>query len=155
MSIGHRAAILIFVLVAVLFSLPTVAGADNVDRSLLERYQPVTYLDPAEQFGPVSVQSFISDADLERFDAGSWSLADPDPEPGDLPLPGTGTWRLNQDSCAPTLPVGGLACYAVAGSQGTGESVVYGRVARPLGAIVLRVLVLLLRRRLLLHLSRQ
>ena len=137
MSIPQRAAIVVSVSLALLFSFPAVAGADNVDRGLLERYQPVTYLDPAEQFGPASIQSFVSDANLERFDAGSWSLADPVPEPGDLPGPGTGTWRLNQDSCTPSLPVGGLACYATAGSEGTGASVVYGRVARQPGAIVL------------------
>ena len=137
MSIPQRAAIVVSVSLALLFSFPAVADADNVDRGLLERYQPVTYLDPAEQFGPASIQSFVSDANLERFDAGSWSLADPVPEPGDLPGPGTGTWRLNQDSCTPSLPVGGLACYATAGSEGTGASVVYGRVARQPGAIVL------------------
>ena len=97
MSIPQRAAIVVSVSLALLFSLPAVAGAENVDRGLLERYQPVTYLDPAEQFRPASIQSFVSDADLERFDAGSWSLADADPEPGDLLGPGTGTWRLNQD----------------------------------------------------------
>ena len=69
--------------------------------ALLDMYQPVTYLDPVEQFGPASVQSFVADADLEQFDAGSWVLVDPDPEPGELPGPGTGTWRLNQDSCTP------------------------------------------------------
>ena len=107
MSIPQRAAIVVSVSLALLFSFPAVAGANNVDRGLLEVYQPVTYLDPAEQFGPASVQSFVSDADLEQFDAGSWSLADPAPEPGDLPGPGTGTWRLNQDSCTPSLPLGG------------------------------------------------
>src|SRR5262245_23190371 len=138
MSFPQRAAILVSASLALLFALPAVAGADTGDRGLLERYQPVTNLDPSEQFAPASVQSFVSDTDLERFDAGSWSLVDPDPEPGDLPGPGTGTWRLNQDSCTPTLPVGGLACYAAAGSQGTGASVVYGRVARVEGAIVLQ-----------------
>ena len=137
MSIPQRAAIVVSVSLALLFSFPAVAGADNVDRGLLEMYQPVTYLDPAEQFGPASVQSFVSDSDLERFDAGSWSLADPAPEPGDLPGPGTGTWRLNQDSCTPSLPLGGLACYAGRRLEGTGASVVYGRVARQPGAIVL------------------
>jgi hypothetical protein len=118
--------------VVVLFA-PGMARAENVDNRLLETYQPVTHLDPVEQFRPASVQSFVADADLERFDGGSWAVVDPDPEPGELPGPGTGTWRLNQDSCMPTLPTGGLSCYAAAGAEGDGASVVYGRVARPPG----------------------
>jgi hypothetical protein len=114
------------------------ARAENVDNRLLETYQPVIHLDPVEQFRPASVQSFVADADLERFDGGSWAVVDPDPEPGELPGPRTGTWRLNQDSCVPTLPIGGLECYAAAGAEGDGASVVYGRVARPRGAIVLQ-----------------
>ena len=128
-------------LAAVLLALGLSAGvarAENVDNQLLERYQPVTHLDPVEQFRPASVQSFVADTDLEAFGAGTWSAVDPDPEPGELPGPGTGTWRLNQDSCSPTMSVGGLACYAAAGSEGDGASVVYGRVARPAGAIVLQ-----------------
>ena len=116
---------------------PGTAGAANVDRTLLDMYQPVTYLDPVEQFGPASVQSFVADADLEQFNAGSWVLVDENPEPGQLPGPGTGAWRLNQDSCTPTLVLGGLACYAAAGNEGAGASVVYGHVARVPGAVVL------------------
>src|SRR5262245_6050628 len=112
--------------------------ADNGDTALLRAYQPVTHLDPAESFRPASVQSFVADAGLERLEAGSWSLVDGDPEPGELPDPGTGTWRLNQGSCAPTLFLGGLSCYAAEGAEGDGASVVYGRVARPEGAIVLQ-----------------
>jgi hypothetical protein len=116
---------------------PGTAGAANDDRTLLEMYQPVTHLDPVEQFGPASVQSFVADSDLERLEASSWTLADPDPEPGDLPGPGTGTWRLNQDPCTPLSALGGLACYAAAGNEGAGASVVYGHVARVPGAVVL------------------
>jgi hypothetical protein len=129
------------VLVAVLLVLGFSAGAaraENVDNQLLDRYQPVTYLDPTEQFRPASVQSFVADADLERFDAGTWSLVNLEPEPGELPGPGTGTWRLNQDTCVPVMPIGGLTCYGTAGAEGDGASVVYGRVARPAGAIVLQ-----------------
>jgi hypothetical protein len=121
----------------VLFA-PGMARAENVDNRLLQTYQPFTHLDPSEQFRPASVQSFVADADLERLDAGSWAVVDPDPEPGGLPGPGTGTWRLNQDSCVPTLPIGGLSCYAAAGAEGDGASVVDGRVTRPSGAIVLQ-----------------
>jgi hypothetical protein len=114
------------------------ARAEKADRGLLKQYQPVTELDPVEQFHPAKVQSFVADADLERFQAGSWVLVDSDPEPGELPAAGTGVWRLNQDSCTPTLPLGGLSCYAAAAAEGGGASVVYGRVARPAGAIVLQ-----------------
>jgi hypothetical protein len=123
--------------IAALFCIPGVARAASGDEALLQTYQPVTHLDPVEQFRPASVQSFVADSDLEQFVAGSWTLADPDPDPGDLPGPGTGTWRLNQDSCSPALPLGGLACYEAAGNEGAGASVVYGHVVRVPGAIVL------------------
>jgi hypothetical protein len=114
------------------------AQAGTPDAQLLRMYQPVTRFDPEERFRPTSVQSFLADADLERFIAGTWVVADSDPEPGDLPGPGTGIWRLNQDSCTPTLPLGGLSCYAGAWDEGSGSSVVYGRVARTAGRIVLQ-----------------
>ena len=138
MSTSLRPFIVLAVALVALCFFPGVARAQNGDRALLNTYQPVTYLDPAEQFRPASVQSFVADSDLEQLVGGSWTLVDPDPEPGDLPGPGTGTWRLNQDSCTPTLPIGGLACYAAAGAEGAGASVVYGRVARVAGAIVLQ-----------------
>jgi hypothetical protein len=134
----HRGTILVCIALAALFWAPAVAGAENVDRRLLETYQPVTQLDPAEQFRPASVQSFVADADLEQLQAGAWSLVDADPDPGELPAPGTGVFRLNQDSCTPTVFLAGLACYSAAAAEGDGASVVYGRVARPPGAIVLQ-----------------
>jgi hypothetical protein len=122
--------------IAVLGGAGTASAAP--DTQLLRMYQPVTYLDPVEQFGPSSVQSFIADSDLERLQAGSWVVVDADPEPGELPGPGTGVWRLNQDSCTPTMPLGGLACYAGAANDGAGSSVVYGRVARQNGLTILQ-----------------
>jgi hypothetical protein len=112
------------------------AAAAVPDAQLLLTYQPVTYLDPAEQFGPSSVQSFIADSDLEQFNGSSWVVVDPDPEPGSLPT--SGAWRLNQDSCSPTLPLGGLECYAAAASEGGGSSVTYGRVAHQNGLTILQ-----------------
>jgi hypothetical protein len=56
-------------------------------------------------------------------------VVDPSPEPGDLPAPGTGIWRLNQDSCTPSSVLGGLDCYAAAWNEGSGGPVVYGHVA--------------------------
>jgi hypothetical protein len=98
---------------------------------LLAMYEPVLHFDPLEQFRPTSVQSFIADSDLERLTApNTWSVVDPSPEPGDLPAPGTGIWRLNQDSCTPTAALGGLECYAAAWNEGSGGPVVYGHIAR-------------------------
>jgi hypothetical protein len=114
------------------------ASAGTPDAQLLRAYQPVTVFDPAERFRPTKVQSFVSDADLERLEAGSWTVVDTDPEPGDLPGPGTGTWRLNQDSCSPSGTLGGLSCYADAAAIASGKSTVYGRVAHVADAIVLQ-----------------
>jgi hypothetical protein len=61
------------------------------------------------------VQSFITDATLERLNGTAWDLADSDPGPGSLPGVGSGTWRLNQEPCSPADPLGGLSCCATAG----------------------------------------
>jgi hypothetical protein len=108
------------------------------DAQLLRTYQPVLRLDPAERFGPTSVQAFVTDSSLERLESGSWVVVDPDVGPGGLPGPGTGTWRLNEDACTPALPLGGLGCYAAADDAGPQASVVYGRVARLADATVLQ-----------------
>jgi hypothetical protein len=116
----------------------TVANAQTPNPQLLRTYQPVMVFDKTEQFRPASVQSFIADSVLERLDGGSWTVVDPDPEPGDLPGPGTGTWRLNQESCNPASALGGLSCYADAAASGSGASTVYARVVRLENAIVLQ-----------------
>jgi len=116
-----------------------IAQAGTRDSRLLATYQPVTQFDPAESFGPTGVESFVADADLERLDAsGHWVVVDTNPEPGDLPGPGTGIWRLNQDSCSPATALGGLACYAAAWDEGSGASTVYGRVVPTGNGIVLQ-----------------
>ena len=113
------------------------AAAPNA--RLLASYEPVVQFDPLERFLPTKVQSFITDASLEQLTAsGAWSVVRAHAAPGDLPGPGSGTWRLNQDSCTPDAPLGGLACYAAAGSQGGGGPTVYGRVAREDGEIILQ-----------------
>jgi len=114
------------------------ASAASPASRLLATYQPVTRFDPKERFLPTSVQSFIADATLERLTQTGWQVVNPDPEPGDLPGPGTGIWRLNEQPCSPTLPLGGLDCYAAAWSEGHGAPVVYGRVANEGGEIVLQ-----------------
>src|SRR5207245_4333556 len=69
---------------------------------------------------------------------GTWSVTHTNPGPGDLPAPGTGIWRLNQDSCTPAAPLGGLACYAPAWDEGSGGPAVYGRVVHQDNRIVLQ-----------------
>jgi hypothetical protein len=114
------------------------ASAGTPDAKLLAKFQPVTRFDPAESFTPTSVQTFITDSSLERYDGTDWVAVDQHPGPGGLPGPGTGTWRLNQHPCTPSTGLGGLDCYADSWSRGAGSSVVYGRVTRESGKTVLQ-----------------
>jgi len=119
------------------FTASSAARTATPDAGLLATYEPVMQFDPLEQFLPTKVESFITDAGLEQL-TGTWSVVQQQAAPGDLPGPGSGSWRLNQDSCTPAAPLGGLACYSAAGNQGSGGPAVYGRVARDDGRIVLQ-----------------
>jgi hypothetical protein len=127
---------------AALVVLSTVAtgslSAATPDPQLLRTYQPVIHLDPAEHFAPTSVQTFISDSTLEQLSGGNWVVTNSDPGPGNLPGPGTGTWRLNQQPCTPSSTLGGLDCNTTSWSQDPGSSVVYGRVAHEDGETILQ-----------------
>jgi hypothetical protein len=106
---------------------------------LLASYEPMMQFDPLEHFLPTKVQSFITDASLEKLTAPeTWSVVKPHAAPGHLPRPGSGTWRLNERACTPASAIGGLACYAAAGNQGGGGPTVYGRVAHEHGKIILQ-----------------
>ncbi len=107
---------------------------------LLATYEPVMRFDPLEQFLPTKVQSFITDASLEKglTASGPWSVVKRHAAPGHLPRPGSGIWRLNEEPCTPAATLGGLACYAAAASQGGGGPTVYGRVAHEDGEIILQ-----------------
>jgi hypothetical protein len=106
---------------------------------LLSVYEPMMQFDPLERFLPTKVQSFVTDASLEQLIAsGAWGVVRQHAAPGDLPGPGSGTWRLNQRACTPDAPLGGLACYVAAGSQGSGGPTIYGRVAHEDGKIILQ-----------------
>jgi hypothetical protein len=106
---------------------------------LLAKFQPVTSFDSAESFRPTSVETFIGDSNLERFNpvSGTFVLINPSPTAATLPGSGAG-WRLNQRDCVPFATVGGLACYVASWSAHDPPEVVYGRVARLGTRIVLQ-----------------
>ena len=134
----HRLAALAIACTALFVAVDSGLAATPPAR-LLATYEPVTRFDPQERFLPASVQSFVADSSLEQLVApGMWAVVDTDPEPGELPGPGTGIWRLNQDSCSPAAAIGGLDCYAAAAGEGSGGPTVYGRVARQDDRIVLQ-----------------
>jgi len=109
------------------------------DPRLLAQYEPVLQFDPLERFLPTKVQSFITAAALEQLSGpGTWTVAQTNAPPGDLPGPGTGTWRLNEDACTPAASIGGLDCYANAAGDGGGGPAVYGRLTHENGQIVLQ-----------------
>jgi hypothetical protein len=115
------------------------AWAATPQSVLLARYEPVTQFDPLETFAPTRVQSFIVDSELEQLVApGTWRLVRARAAPGDLPSDASAVWRLNQRTCTPTMPLGGLACYTAAWQQGGGGPVVYGRVAHEGDRLVLQ-----------------
>ncbi|HWH65711.1 MAG TPA: hypothetical protein VNS99_06395, partial [Gaiellales bacterium] len=117
-------------------------------RQLLHRYQPVTVLDPLEQFAPTAVNGFVDDAVLEIQTApGVWSVAQANPTLATLPTQpaqscidaglADSCYRLNQAACSPADGTAGVACYSNAEQAGDPRSVVYGRVARSSHKIVL------------------
>ena len=133
-------------------------------RQLLHRYQPVTVLDPLEQFAPTEVNGFVDDSVLEIQTApGVWSVAQANPTLATLPTQpaqscidaglADSCYRLNQAACSPADGTAGVACYSNAEQAGDPRSVVYGRVVAQDDRTVLAVLVLLLRRCLLVRLS--
>ena len=117
-------------------------------RQLLHRYQPVTVLDPLEQFAPTEVNGFVDDSVLEIQTApGVWSVAQANPTLATLPTQpaqscidaglADSCYRLNQAACSPADGTTGVACYSNAEQAGDPRSVVYGRVARRPHKIVL------------------
>ena len=97
---------------------PAPAGGDTPDRQLLKKYAPVVVLHPDERFRPTKVQSFVADSQLERFTGTAqaqlpldafWTVVDPDPEPGELPQPGSGLYRLDQSGCSAAGTLAGLS----------------------------------------------
>ena len=99
-NISRAAAVAAVIVAAIVVSVVTAGpvSAATPDPKLLARYQPVTNFDPAEQFGPTSVQSFITDSSLERFDGTNWVVTDQHPGPGNLP--GAGNRHLATEPAA-------------------------------------------------------
>jgi len=138
MKRGRHAVCIGAALVASLCAAGTSFGATPAP-TLLDQYEPLMQFDPQESFLPTKVQSFVTDAALEQQTSpGTWSVVAAQAAPGDLPGAGSGTWRLNQEPCTPTAPIGGLDCYASASAEGSGGPVVYGHVVREGNEIVLQ-----------------
>jgi hypothetical protein len=129
-----------FFVVAMLLTAGASAAAGargaTADQHLLTTYEPLLQFDPLEHFAPTNVESFITDSDLQQqTQSGNWIVVRSHAAPGDLPQPGSGSWRLDQDTCKPDAPIGGLSCYS-ATDRGGGLAG-YGRVAREGGKVVL------------------
>ena len=119
-----------------IFSATASASPATPNTRLLATYEPQLQFDPLEQFRPTKVQSFVTDADLEQQTSpGTWEVVQEHAAPGDLP--DSGSWRLNERLCMPGAAIGGLGCYAAAGSQGVGGPTTYGHVVHENGETIL------------------
>lgn len=114
----------------VLLALAGTAQAASSAR-LLAKYQPVTYFTADEVFRPTTVDAFVADSVLERYNpaCSCWVVVDADPQLDTLPSSGAG-WRLNQQPCSPAAGLAGEGCYATSASAHEPAPAVYGRVVR-------------------------
>ena len=118
------------------FAATASASPTTPDPRLLATYEPQLQFDPLEQFMPTKVESFVTDAELEQQTSlGTWDVVQEHAAPGNLP--DSGSWRLNEQPCAPNAPIGGLGCYAAAGSEGVGGPTTYGHVVHENGETIL------------------
>ena len=114
-------------LVGALVLLPAASGARQSTPSLstlLARHVPILVLHPAERFGPVRVDGFLADSDLQRRTPAGWeTIAEPLPAGGaDL--------RLDQRSCRAIEGLAASVCYEVAQAAYRSDPVVYGKAFR-------------------------
>ncbi|HEY5871981.1 MAG TPA: hypothetical protein VIT46_01995 [Gaiellaceae bacterium] len=91
---------------------------------LLARHVPILVLHPAERFGPVRVDGFLADSDLQRRTGTMWETI-----PGAPPAGGAGL-RLDHRSCRAIEGVAAAPCYATAEEAHASEPVVYGKAFR-------------------------
>jgi Vacuolar protein sorting-associated protein 62 len=89
--------------------------------ALLARHVPILILHPAERFGPVRVDGFLADSDLQQKGANGWETI-----PGTLPAGGRGL-RLNQRLCSAIEGPAASSCYQAAQAAHAARRVVYGR----------------------------
>ena len=92
--------------------------------TLLARHVPILVLHPAERFGPVAVDGFLADSDLQRRAGAGWEKVE-----GPLPVGGADQ-RLDQRQCRAAEGVAASACYAEAEARHGSVPVVYGAAFR-------------------------
>ena len=113
----------------------TAGGSGSATPSLarlLTRHVPVLVLHPAELFGPVAVEGFVTDSDLMQRTATGWVRAE-----GPLPSGGA-DYRLDQRLCRPIDGPAASPCYASAEAAHGSGPVVYGAAFRAKGRIDLQ-----------------
>lgn len=106
---------------------PVAGGTEAASPSLatlLARHAPILLLHPAERFGPVPVEGFLADSDLQRKTATGWEKV-----LGPLPAGGADL-RLDQRLCGAIEGVAASSCYADAEAVHGAAPVVYGAAFR-------------------------
>jgi hypothetical protein len=127
----RRSSLLALVLVVV----PAAAAQPEASPSLatlLTRHLPVLVLHPAEQLGPVAVDGFIADADLQQRSGTGWVKVD-----GPLPAGGADL-RLDQRACRTIDGPAATPCYAASEAAHGSTPVAYGAVFRTKTRIALQ-----------------
>jgi Vacuolar protein sorting-associated protein 62 len=112
-----------FALLVALVFVPAAGAAPQQAPSLgtlLARHVPVLVLHPAERVGPVEVDGFLADSDLQRRVGAGWENVG-----GALPAGGADV-RLDQRSCRAIDGVAATSCYVGAEAAHGSTPVVYG-----------------------------
>jgi len=103
------------------------------DGVLLRRFAPTLVLHPQERFGPVPVEGFLRDSDLQVRDAaGAWV-----PSGGDIATAPPGS-RLDQRLCRAVDGPSAIPCYAAAEDAHGASATAYGVVFRTGARIALQ-----------------
>jgi hypothetical protein len=108
----------------VVFGLGTSDAAATGSTALLAEYQPVTLLYRSD-WKPVTVETLLAHADLERRDRSGWKLVAHGPSPRGLPAAQPG-YRLDIRGCSPATDTD--ACYRNRSASSPAVATVYGRV---------------------------
>jgi hypothetical protein len=93
------------------------------EAALLAEYQPVTYLF-RQDWKPVSVETLLARADLERLSVSGWHVVARAPSVSALPAH-TGGYRLDIRGCSPALNLD--RCYRDPVAKAPQPAIVYGR----------------------------